>query len=106
MGITTNGLPPALNGGLLKMEKQQLYCRMDGTKLIEYDYLGSDIKEGVRYHTVYNTDNDTTQEIPAKEFHKRFSFEPIEEEEEEELNHPSDYDREMKIAYYGTTQVF
>lgn len=89
------------------MEKQHLYCRADGTKLIEYDYLGSEIKDGIRYHTIHNCDNDTTQEITAKDFHKRFSFELIETEEEiEELNHPSDYDREMAIEYFGTTQVF
>ncbi len=89
------------------MIKQDIYCKVTGDKLIEYDYLGSDIKDGVRYHTIYNNCELTTQEIPAKEFHKRFSFEPIEtEEEEEDINHPSDYDREMKIAYYGTTQVF
>ena len=89
------------------MTKQDLYCRATGDKLIEYDYLGSEIKDGVRYHTVRNNDHETTREIPAKEFHKSFSFEPIEtESEEEETNHPTDYDREMKIAYYGTTQVF
>ncbi len=78
----------------LKMEKQQLYCKATGDKLIEYDYLGSDIKDGIRIHTVHNNCELTTHEITAKEFHKRFSFEPIEtEDEEEDEEYPLELDR-------------
>lgn len=77
------------------MENQQLYCKVTGDKLIEYDYLGTyiNMKDGARYHSVGNNCELTIEEIPAKEFHKRFSFEPIETEEEEEEEYPLQSDR-------------
>lgn len=72
----------------------------------EYLVKNTDSKTVIIYYPTLETAEESVNEPDEIDEEYDEEYDEDEEEDEEDSNHPAAYDRELAIAYFGTTQIF